>query len=119
MNAVQNSHLVGTLSNKTLSQDHVCKHKLYPGLPPGLFSVILLPVESRLKKKQGSDTNSSQLKFGNQSAQAAKRNQQNNFIQAPKAFPLISHKCQLFQRPVLEILGVFLTDLYITCLLFL
>lgn len=70
-----------------------------------------LPVESRLKKQQCFDMNSSQLKFGKQPAPAAKSNQQNNFIQAPKAFPLIFHKCQLFQRPVLQLLGEFLTDI--------
>lgn len=71
---------------------------------------FVLPVESRLQNKEGFDMNSSLLKFGNQSAQAARRNQQNNFIQTPKAFSQISHKCQLFLRHILEILGEFLPD---------
>lgn len=65
-------------------------------------------MEHRLKKKQCFDESSSQLNFGNQSAQAARKNQQNNFIQAPKAFPLVSHKCHPFQRLVVEVLGGFL-----------
>lgn len=72
---------------------------------------FFLPVEIRLKKKQCFDTNSFQLKFGSKSAQAAVRNQEIISLRLIKAFPLISHKCQLSHRAVLEILGEFLTDL--------
>lgn len=33
--------LLGPVSNKALKQVSVCKYQLYPGLPPGLFCVIL------------------------------------------------------------------------------
>lgn len=73
------------------------------------FSVwFFLPVESRLKRKHCFDVNSSQVKVGNHSAQTAKRNPQNNYFQAPEVIMVISHKCELFQRLVLEMLVNFL-----------